>query len=115
MQTRKKIFQKQGLCWTVLYHMLSNCSFQIMIFLIIMGGNETLSTFQAPSLVLDSGLGTPLPWSVFSLERALPSEAPEPWRHRTFCPCDSFHPTGGVSALRVLIVNSVTRTLNSEP
>jgi len=24
MQTREKIFQKKGLCWTVFYHMLWN-------------------------------------------------------------------------------------------
>jgi len=27
IQTREKIFPKKEWCWTVFYHMLSNCSF----------------------------------------------------------------------------------------
>jgi len=43
MQTRYKIFQKMTFFWTVFYHMLSNCSFEILKIVIIMGGSETLA------------------------------------------------------------------------
>jgi len=69
MQTRYKIFQKRTFFWTVLYHMLSNCSFWILKIYTIMGGSETLAwnpeyVFGTVMWEWDSGFAAPFPrWS----------------------------------------------------